>query len=124
MNWTFRSIPMPAENLPGLIKQYSELAAEGIEKWLENFEPEADVQPEGFVAEYPDGFLREPGSVAYRFTFSAGWYNKKYGYMRIGPIPYDITIERADSGLYASEVDAVFPLTHLRSFESGLDQEK
>lgn len=104
MNWTFRSIPLPKSNLQEFIGEYRDLLAEGIQKWLNDFKPEVDKQPEEYLAEFPEGFYRDEKAqpVAYRYEFSVGFY-KNGKYYRIGQVPYNIAIERATPASYAHE---------------------
>lgn len=118
MNWYFHSIAPKPQSIYELVKDYSDLLAEGLQQFIDGYLPTLEVQPEGMLAEYPS--TEEVGLpliavdkdgenvVRYRFKFSAGFYYKGE-YVRIGPVPYNITIERAESGTYAHEIGAQMP---------------
>lgn len=107
MNWVFKSIPRPG-SLTDLIEDYKGLLVSGLEEFIEST-PLTEKQGESWFTEYPDGGYCWTGP-SYRFTFSAGWYDKKYGYVKMGRIPYNVSVERADGAVYASEVDLEFPI--------------
>ena len=107
MNWYFHAIARP-NSLKELINEYSYLLERGLEEFIDAA-PLTEKQEEAWITEYPSGgdFVHD---WSYRYTFSCGWYDKKYGYVKMGPIPYDIKVERADPGVYASEVNLEFPI--------------
>ena len=94
------------------MKEYSQLAVLAIDAWLDNHVEPLDKQEEAEFAEYPKGFYKK--EFSYSYTFSVGFNDKLYGYLKMGPIPYDVKVERSDWGTYASEVDRQWPSSHLR----------
>ena len=106
MNWEFHSVQ--TKDAVELVATYGTIMIEGLENWLRDHVEPAEKQEESGFAEYPEGFYKK--EFSYRYTFSVGWYDKKHGYLKMGPIPYDIKIYRADSSTYASEVNVEFPV--------------
>jgi hypothetical protein len=113
MNWHFHSVARP-ESLRELVNEYSHLLECGLEGFIAST-PLVENQIEAGTAEYPMGFFH--ADFSYRFAFSTGWYDKKHGYVKMGYIPYDVTMERADHALYASEVGLTFPSNRIRYIE-------
>lgn len=121
MNWYLQSVSDDLGDLDQKLIEYSRAAAEVIQDWLVNFQPEAEVQPPAYDSEKPSrlyGTFFAEGPW-YHFRFTTGWYDKKYGYVKLGRIPYDITIERTDPGTYANEVGLQFPSRFLRVRKIG-----
>lgn len=115
MNWYFSKIAPQPESIYELVKDYSDLLAEGLQEFIDNGGPTLDVQPEAFMSEWPSeteaGFrvVHHPDDgMSYRYSFSVGGYHKVNGmlqYVKYSPVPYDISIERADGSVYASDAD-------------------
>ena len=110
MNWTFKSVSLPVPGVREFIGMYRDILVDGIEFWLSNFKPETKEQSGEFFAEFPEGFCRDEKAqpVAYRYTFSTG-FCRDGKYYRTGSVPYNITIERATSADYASELGVKDP---------------
>jgi hypothetical protein len=118
MNWYFHSVPHTDSK--EWMEDFRALAVEAIESWLLTDE-EIAVQPEGYMDEMPPPMLGTffANGTWYKYRFSAGWYHKRYGFVKLGPIPYNIVIERDDPAVYAIEVDAGdFPGTRFRKIDS------
>ena len=95
MNWEFRSVT--TTDSVALIKEYRQLAILAIDAWLNNFEPCAEVQPEGAFSEKPDGFFANGPWYRFRTTIygPGGCLN---------PPEYDITVAQVFYPVFDKEV--------------------
>jgi|SRR5579859_5379438 len=119
MNWYLSA--HPTHDLNQRIEEYKAIAAEAIENWIEIVTPVED-KSEGIMIELPprlgNGAFYYSGGYTYRYRFSTGFSVKKYGYVKLGHAPYNITIEREDPGTYAHEVGVEMPPMRIRRIES------
>lgn len=112
MNWYFEKISPKPESIYELIKDYSDLLAEGLQRFIDSGAPTLDVQPEAYFSERPTyfelGFVSYAKGCWYRYKLTVGGYHEVNGetqYVRYNAVPYNISIERADDDIYASDVD-------------------
>jgi hypothetical protein len=83
MNWEFHSVH--ETDSKELIKEFSQLAAEGLEQWLDSQHSLGfiDEQPESSFSEFPRGFYHEGPS-----------YTVRYNYGSLSPAEYDVTVHQ------------------------------
>jgi hypothetical protein len=87
MNWEFHSVH--ETDSKELIKEFSQLAAEGLEQWLDSQHSLGfiDEQPESSFSEFPRGFYHEGPSYNFRF--------RAYGEGGcLSPAEYDVTVQQ------------------------------
>jgi len=85
MNWEFHAVN--ATDSKAMIAEYSAIAAEALEQWIENASLETDKQPAGDeYAEYPKGYIHGP-SYSFRFrVYGPGGC--------LSPAEYDVKVEQ------------------------------
>lgn len=93
MNWEFHAVH--GIDAVAMIKEYSALAAEGIEVWLATHVEPKEKQEEAGYTEFASGFFRDESKdpFAYRFRFRCGYYGKS-GYVSLDPPEYDVTVQQ------------------------------